>query len=313
MIPTVFPTTIQIPISLPITIQSSLLRHFFLLLNTLYYILLLIQEGVQSNDCEGDKIFFLFELKVKMSDDLTLLQLQNLMKRDSSSYLQEFNQQMRHFESQVKLLILNPSSVIPEFSNLVMFLAQVSNCYKLESKHLPVTIIDLLTSHAQELNSSIRTGLVKALILLRNKKLIELDPLLHLFFSLFRCNDKTLRSLLHSHIIQDIKNANLKSKNLKLNKTFQNFMYTMIKDQNEIAARESLQVMVDLYKKNVWKDQKTVNVISEACFSTNLKLVSIAIHFFLGADDKIEQESDDEKFDIVQAKHVSLIKYSLIT
>ena len=61
---------------------------------------------------------------------------------------------------------------------------------------------------------------------------------------------------MHSHIVADIKNANRKSKNNKLNKTLQNFMWVMIKDQEDIAAKKSVQVMMDLYKKNVWYDNQ---------------------------------------------------------
>ena len=53
---------------------------------------------------------------------------------------------------------------------------------------------------------------------------------------------------------------------LRLNTTMQNFMFTMLKDSNKIAAKTSLDVMVELYRKNVWRDAKTVNVIATACF-----------------------------------------------
>ena len=46
----------------------------------------------------------------------------------------------------------------------------------------------------------------------------------------------------------------------------QNFMFTMLKDSHKIAAKTSLDVMIELYRKNVWKDAKTVNVIATACF-----------------------------------------------
>ena len=53
---------------------------------------------------------------------------------------------------------------------------------------------------------------------------------------------------------------------IRLNTTMQNFMFTMLKDSNKIAAKTSLDVMVELYRKNVWRDAKTVNVIATACF-----------------------------------------------
>ena len=53
-------------------------------------------------------------------------------------------------------------------------------------------------------------------------------------------------------------------------------MYTMLKDSNLLAAKKSLDVMIELYKKNVWKDAKTVNVIASACYSNENK-VSVLI------------------------------------
>lgn len=95
---------------------------------------------------------------------------------------------------------------------------------------------------------------------------------------------------LYTHIVADIKNINAKHKNNKVNtvsthactlvcvwlsvklcdtaalnghhspyvsyycvfQTLQNFMYTMLRDSNPIAAKISLDVMAELYKRNIW-------------------------------------------------------------
>ena len=49
-------------------------------------------------------------------------------------------------------------------------------------------------------------------------------------------------------------------------------MYTMLRDTNVIAAKKSLDVMVELYRKNIWNDAKTVNVLTTACFSSVTKV-----------------------------------------
>lgn len=54
-------------------------------------------------------------------------------------------------------------------------------------------------------------------------------------------------------------------------------MYTMLKDSNLLAAKKSLDVMVELYKKNVWKDAKTVNVVASACLSDLSKVLNIRV------------------------------------
>ena len=50
-------------------------------------------------------------------------------------------------------------------------------------------------------------------------------------------------------------------------------MYTMLRDTNVIAAKKSLDVMVELYRKNIWNDAKTVNVLTTACFSSVTKVI----------------------------------------
>lgn len=143
-----------------------------------------------------------------------------------------------------------------------------------------------------------RNSFCRSLILLRNKNLIPALDLLELFFQLLRCPDKTLRAFLENHIITDIKNMNAKQKDMKLNSTLQNFMYSMLKDSNPKAAKMSVDIMIDLYKKNIWNDQKTVNVIANVgCFSSVTKVMVASLKFFLGTDPNDGKGSDDSDSD----------------
>ena len=67
--------------------------------------------------------------------------------------------------------------------------------------------------------------LVRALILLRNRQQLAPTQLLPLLFRLFRVQDKGLRQLVFRHVTSDIKNANKKQRNERLNRAVQNFMY----------------------------------------------------------------------------------------
>lgn len=139
-----------------------------------------------------------------------------------------------------------------------------------------------------------RNSFCRALILLRNKNLISPLDLLELFFQLLRCPDKTLRKFLENHIITDIKNMNAKGKDMKLNATLQNFMFSMVKDSNPKASKMSLDIMTELYKKNIWNDAKTVNVIGTVgCFSKITKVMVAALKFFLGTDEDEENSDSD--------------------
>ncbi|XP_077478524.1 protein SDA1 homolog [Stigmatopora argus] len=223
-----------------------------------------------------------------------LPQLQNLIKRDPPSYVEEFLQQYRHYQSNVQIFKLQPDKSNKELAELVMFLAQVGHCYQQYLSTFPQELTELLLSHHTLVEPDLRMTFCKALILLRNKDLIEPTGLLELFFELLRCHDKLLRKTLYTHIVADIKNINCKHKNNKVNSSLQNFMYTMLRDRNPIAAKISLDVMVDLYKRNIWNDTKTVNVITTACFSNVTKIMVSGLKFFLGTDEDDKNGSDSE-------------------
>lgn len=134
------------------------------------------------------------------------------------------------------------------------------------------------------------------MIQLRNKSLLEPTALLSLFFELLKCQDKLLRQFLKTHIVTDIKNVNAKHKNAKVNTVLQNFMFSMLKDPNAKAAKMSVDIMIELYNKNVWNDIKTVNVIATGCFSKITKVAVASLKFFLGTDPE-EKGSDDSDSD----------------
>ncbi|KAI8381544.1 SDA1-domain-containing protein [Radiomyces spectabilis] len=230
-----------------------------------------------------------------------LPQLQNLIKRDPKSYEAEFLQQYRHFQSMLSIFCLKPDEESKELAELVTFMSQVCSCYPKETENFPQQLVDLLKEYCTVLHPEVRRSLVQALILLRNKNVLDNTRLLPLFFTLFKCRDKQLRELLYNHIVNDIKNSNAKAKNNKLNKTLQSYMFTMLEscktgnsEENKIAAKKSVDVCIDLYHKNIWNDAKTVNVIAEACFSPVPKIAVTAIKFFLNHNEQEEEEDEDD-------------------
>uniref|UniRef100_A0A3Q3IQA9 Protein SDA1 n=1 Tax=Monopterus albus TaxID=43700 RepID=A0A3Q3IQA9_MONAL len=239
-----------------------------------------------------------------------LPQLQNLIKRDPQSYVEEFLQQYRHYQSNVQIFKLQPDKPNKELADLVMFLAQVGHCYLQQLSTFPQELIELLLSHHIVLEPDLRMTFCKALIILRNKDLIDPTGLLELFFELLKCHDKLLRKTLYTHIVTDIKNINAKHKNNKVNTMLQNFMYTMLRDSNPTAAKISLDVMAELYKRNIWNDAKTVNVITTACFSKVTKILVAGLKFFLGKDEDEKNESDSESETEGPSARDLMVRYS---
>lgn len=221
-----------------------------------------------------------------------LAQLQNLIKRDAESYQEEFAQQWRHFQSNLELFALDPSQPNESVADLTMFIAQVADRYEEASTEFPERVINLLATNYLAMNPELRMTICKALILLRNKNLASPMKVLELFFKLLNAPDKLLRSTLYTHIVNDIKNVNAKHKNNKINTTLQNYMFSMLNNSSGIAAKTSIDIMIQLYRKNVWNDNKTVNVIVTACCSKIMKVKVAALKFFLGSDAPEENEDD---------------------
>ena len=229
--------------------------------------------------------------------------LQNLMKKDDLSYIEEFKKQYSRFESLYELFILEPNQQNSnhDFIELVQFLANISSCQAYKETLVPAfsdKIIKLLTDLGIDLPEDIRMALAKVLITMRNKG--SLDPLvLHkLCFKLFNIADKSLREILYAFIIQDIKSINLKSKNNSLNKQLQNYLYGIIhENDNKTCCKLAVDACVELYKRHIWRDEKTVNVLASACFSKFAPIVKASITFFCeaGSDKKKNNEDSDHE------------------
>lgn len=213
----------------------------------------------------------------------------------SQAYLDELLLQLRHFDAALQIFGSRPSKPATELAALSTFLSHVTPCYSKELKEFPSRLVGLLEVHNAVMDPVLRKSLAEDVIMLRNRKLLPVVGVNQLFFQMFRCHDKKLRSLLSGHIVTDVKNMNQGKQNNKANRELQNFMFKMLEDRNGVAAKCSLDVLVKLYRKKIWDDAKTVNVIATACFSPEAKVRATALNFFLGLDD--EQSKNEGKGD----------------
>ncbi|KAK9834281.1 hypothetical protein WJX81_003203 [Elliptochloris bilobata] len=226
-----------------------------------------------------------------------LLMLQGNIKRDPEGYTDEFQLQLRHYHACLDIFKMKPSKESREFSELVGFISQVVGCYPKETEGFAAELMQLLDTHYAVLDSGLRQTLVKALILMRNRGQVEALELLPLFIRLFRCPDKALRRLLFRHIIADVKGANQRQRNDRLNRALQNFLYGCLGAEGEAGAKPALAVLTELWRRQVWRDARTVNVIASAAFNESSRVALAAVKFFLGQDEAPGAGSDDEDDD----------------
>jgi protein SDA1 len=220
----------------------------------------------------------------------SLLHLQSQIKSNADAYESDFVLQLKHLENSLEVLKLRPSEENKDLVSLLQFISKTSSHYSKHVTTLPLKLIELLEQHQQDLHRSVRRQIVISLISFRNQDMIDSKVLLPVLFKLFRVHDKVLRRTVYFHILADIQRLNKKSKNSAVNRVLQNFMYSMLGDSFRIAAKKSLDIMIQLYRKGIWNDARTVNVISTACFINDTKMLVAACKFFLG----VENDEDEE-------------------
>ncbi len=110
-------------------------------------------------------------------------------------------------------------------------------------------LLGLLENHYEQLGRDLRACVATSLIQLGNRDMVSRFKLLPVFFKLFRCQDKTLRQTIFSHIVNDVSNLHQKSSNQKINSRLQSFMFAMFKDPHPMAVKKSLDVVVELWKR----------------------------------------------------------------
>eukprot|EP00898_Chlorokybus_atmophyticus_P003513 jgi/Chlat1/4162/Chrsp27S04233 len=223
--------------------------------------------------------------------------------RDPEGYRQEFEAQVAHYRAAMAVAQLHPSRPSPDLLALLPFLAHLAPHYPKEVGSLSVDIMQLLDTHGAALEPEFRRTAAQALILLRGRQVVAPMTLLPLFFRLLRLPDKPLRQLLVRHIVTDIRNVNAKGRDERLNRALQNFLYGVVQaEDSHVAARKALGVLGELYRRKVWTDARTVNVIAAATFHPHPQPMIAALKFFLGHDERAssgggndtDDDSDDE-------------------
>ncbi|KAF9002001.1 protein required for actin cytoskeleton organization and cell cycle progression [Cyathus striatus] len=255
-----------------------------------------------------------------------LPQLQNLIKRDPISYKEEFLQQWNHYNSIREIFRINPGEQAQHFRELVTFISQVSTCYPKETAEFPSQLSSLLLESYNVLFPDTRKTLVQNLVMLRNKNVISSIQLLKSLFPLLpRTTSSSLRLFIRKTILSDIRTANIRTKNHKLNRAVQAMLFGMVergaggeivgdKGKNRVTSTDrsvnngedamwAIILTKELWRKGTWTDAKSVSIIAQGCSHPVTKVQSASVHFFLGSEEE-QDDSDDEEQDVdVRALH----------
>jgi protein SDA1 len=97
--------------------------------------------------------------------------------------------------------------------------------------------------------------------------------------------------------------ANYHGQNISLNRSkIQSFLHKFISSDHttstsssSLIATKTIHILSELYRKRIWTDAKTINIIVSAIYHPSSSVYMAAIHFFLGIDIKMLEDEEEEK------------------
>lgn len=221
--------------------------------------------------------------------------------------------QYGQYQAQRDIFLTAPNATtstgIVSFHDLIDFVAHVADCFPEETKRFPDELKTILMQHHAELESELREKIVTSLVLLRRKEIIDSAALLDILFPILVATpSKTLRSLLFSKILSDVRTSNSKSKNHRLNRSLQIALFNLLtSDRTSPKGLWAVKITRELWKRQIWTDAKAVEIMKEASLADNAKVIGGGVRFFLGGDkerEELEDESSDEEaIDVGKLKH----------
>lgn len=245
--------------------------------------------------------------------DADLSNLQYKIRRDPTSYREDFLNQYSQYEHQREIFLQAPSSAtddgIVSIRDMIDFLAHVADCYPRDTAQFPQDLMHMLNTHHEELEPELREKVVGSLVLLRRKDIIDSSTLLHTIFPiLISTPSKSLRTLLFQKILSDLRTSNANSTNHRLNRTIQTVLYNLLtSDRASSKGLWAVKITRELWKRQIWTDSKAVEIMKEASLADNEKVIVGGVRFFLGGDkerEELEDESSDgEAVDMGRLKH----------
>ena len=137
-----------------------------------------------------------------------------------------------------------------------------------------------------------------------------------LFPLLSMTSSSDMRTMLLHAIVQDIKLANQKSKDPRLNRMVQGLLFGMVErgmnpDDTSVVLRRAdaelkgrtealwaVRVASEMWRRRIWTDERTVALLAMACTHPHPKVQASAVRFFLGdlhAAENAGHDSDEEQ------------------
>jgi protein SDA1 len=225
--------------------------------------------------------------------DLNLLV--SRVKKDPDGFHEEMIKLIKKYTTVYNKFKRNPTNRNVDLAKLSIFLCQVFEFYRSDLKFLIESISSLLENYAAQMHFLNRQKALQSLIILSKKGFWKCEEAVKFYGKLLLLEDKNLRELVSKHIVALIKKHDYQGKNSSIHRHLTDFFQKMITEGEDNLGKRLLRIMIRLYTKKIWRDNKMVNIIGNACLSTYHKTSKLACMFFMETTEKIDEELDSSE------------------
>ena len=103
---------------------------------------------------------------------------------------------------------------------------------------------------------------------------------------------------------------NQKKHNDKLNRSIQALLFQVVAEDGGVTARRTVALLSELYRRRIWTDARTVNVLGQACISPSVRVSVAAVSFFLGIQAKMDEDDEEEREKLLGSSEVDYHQHS---
>ena len=223
--------------------------------------------------------------------------LQNLhyvMKKDPEGYIPEVQGHLDNWKASVRAWERAPDLSHQELGELSIFLGSNINRFPTLLGDFGQQLLTMLERNSTTMGGDLRLGISKAIVIANSRKSISVPDMCGTFFYMFQLPDKRLRTYLYTMCLSAIKRMNARSVNLDVNRGLQRQLAGFLHGSDTRSGRVAISLIVNLYRRGMWADAHMVNIMAAACFSRQSTVRVAALYFFLGVDDDMERDEEEE-------------------
>lgn len=254
-------------------------------------------------------------------DTSALLQMQLA---DINAFLSKIQKNPEHYADEVAFLVQTflkefekvkraPGEKNQQFYMLLDFFSHVFEFYTADLNFLAESYQDLLRNFSEQLDLDLRFKLVHSLVLLARKSHWNELNAIKFFLDVLSVPDKEIRKLLFKSIIQLVTKVDMHGKKSAIHKEILDHFAMKTKDPDATYAKNIYKLLIVLMKKEIWKDAKVANLLSDGTHHEDPSVVSLCCRFFIeNVDhDELDISSDEEQERKATFKEGKNAKYNL--